>query len=488
MVDDDLSTKKGKKDKSAGRQRGFILRAQVEESAVSRVVPWFKDAAKKLLDCSAVSRIDCDEAANLKKKKKNEKAERVANAGNFANLGANECRVETPCRIRHFAHGPGYRVEVAEGSVMQRLHMFTCGKEIPQKDWLALLLAALESTGSHVMLVKRSAKASNEEGTSGDAAQPAPGAEEADADVKIAIRKDKAQQDENSWLQTMMGGCMIDDDGNEEQAEQGAPVVSQEQKAKVNIKVQENAKEDSSRGQAGYTSSRWDALDPSRSHTGEGSKKGRPAGSQQQAQGQSWYPQVRSGKQDQSKPHQKQQQQQQHQQNRQQQQQQQQQQQPKQQKQQQPKQQQQQSQQQQQQWESQNWWQEQEWQSEQQQRSAPSTAPWAWVNGLHQAQGASAVAEPVKKEARPASEAWQSSWNESASWNEPAWQENPSTEKTSENRTNRWQRGQAQNQVQECGECGRGRPLKFYLDSDDGGWYCRKCWVDFYNAEPPNKA
>jgi len=38
-----------------------------------------------------------------------------------------------------------------------------------------------------------------------------------------------------------------------------------------------------------------------------------------------------------------------------------------------------------------------------------------------------------------------------------------------------------------CGECGRGRPLKLWQDPDDSQWYCRVCWVNFYERDPPDK-
>jgi hypothetical protein len=42
-------------------------------------------------------------------------------------------------------------------------------------------------------------------------------------------------------------------------------------------------------------------------------------------------------------------------------------------------------------------------------------------------------------------------------------------------------------QATACGECGRGRPLKLFMDPDDSQWYCRMCWLDFYGKEPPKK-
>lgn len=38
-----------------------------------------------------------------------------------------------------------------------------------------------------------------------------------------------------------------------------------------------------------------------------------------------------------------------------------------------------------------------------------------------------------------------------------------------------------------CTECQRGRPLKLFKDDDDGNVYCRMCWFQFYEMEPPRK-
>ncbi|CAJ1352801.1 unnamed protein product [Effrenium voratum] len=158
-------------------------------------VPWLElvvqDPAKQLMNCAVVSRVDADEAANVKKAKKKEKDLAVPN------LGANECRIETTSRIHHFAHGPGFRVEVSEGTSAQRLNMFTSRREIPLKDWLAFLLKALESrTGRHVMILKRSGK---------EVLGGAVGEKQAE-EAKVQLRRDKAQQAENEWLQSLLSG------------------------------------------------------------------------------------------------------------------------------------------------------------------------------------------------------------------------------------------------------------------------------------------
>jgi len=159
------------------------------------------------MDTGIVSRVDADEAANVKKAKKKEKANDAA----IANLGANECRIETISRIHHFAHGPGYRLQVAEGMVAQRLNLFTNRREIALKDWLSGVLGALESTGTHIMLLKRSS--GNGEVTGGvvtgektDGGDDQKKEGKATGEMKIQLRRDKAQQAENDWLQSLLGG------------------------------------------------------------------------------------------------------------------------------------------------------------------------------------------------------------------------------------------------------------------------------------------
>ncbi|CAE8613040.1 unnamed protein product [Polarella glacialis] len=222
VCDDDLSAtgkSKRQRDKQSGRQRGYIIRTDVDEHPLSRVVPWFKAAVQKLMDFAAVSRVDADEVASTKKKKNNSNREKAAETTmpNLGSPGVNECRIQTTSRIQHFAHGPGYRVEVMEGMAMQRLHLFTCRREIPAKDWLTLLISALESSGCHVMLARKVQGSS--EVASMPGALPADkeiGAEnakregESDVDIKIQLRKDVAQQEENAWLQTMMDSCTLD--------------------------------------------------------------------------------------------------------------------------------------------------------------------------------------------------------------------------------------------------------------------------------------
>lgn len=459
MCDDDLGGSKSKrnKDKTAGKQRGFIIRTDVEESPLTRVVPQFKAAAKKLMDCSVVSRVDADESSNVKKKKKNDKAAKDASAESARpKLGAGECRVTISCKIHHFAHGPGYRVEVAEGDMMQRLHMFTCRKEVQAKDWLALLLSALESTGSHVMILRRDQANGNAAAVQQADSNVERGAAEKTG-VTVQVRKSKAQQDENEWLQSLMGNCDVapdEDTGAERQGEPNERTRAAAPAAKT-AAAPATASTQRLPPKVPADASRWDALAPSKPRAAREERHQSQKGSAQgkgQKSGYAKQPQVRTSAADPRQP------------------------------------------------------------TGPSSRGTPAAAPWAWVNGLHKAQGASAVkhVEPSPTE-QIVYEDWEQSWESSAAESWSAWSsgndgrhgrgsstDDRQWQQDSWYLQNAWQPAAPQHRVEPqaaggsrapartCGECGRGRPLKLF--EDDGGWYCRMCWVQFYGVEPPGRS
>eukprot|EP00927_Polykrikos_kofoidii_P083548 TRINITY_DN8581_c0_g1_i1.p1 TRINITY_DN8581_c0_g1~~TRINITY_DN8581_c0_g1_i1.p1 ORF type:complete len:858 (+),score=151.88 TRINITY_DN8581_c0_g1_i1:56-2629(+) len=196
LADEEENEKSSRRRKKlAGRQRGFILRVEHEEQPWQRVVPAFQASAITLLKSGAASRIDVEEAVSSKKGKRKAK-ERLT-----VNIGANECRVETISRINHFAHGPGFRVEVTEGAISQRILFFTDKKEVPADEWHMSVTTAIEGTGSHVMLGRRL----KTEGEVADGGKQ--GCEELSSDL---IQKDRAQKDDNMWLQSVMDSCMLD--------------------------------------------------------------------------------------------------------------------------------------------------------------------------------------------------------------------------------------------------------------------------------------
>lgn len=164
-IQEETENTKGRKKEQAGKQRGFIVRVD-NESEECNVVSFFQAAARKLHQSGVVSRIDHDENSGERKKKK-KKARDPAKAVSeeqdeegdaleikhidLSTLADNECRIETMARCTHNAHGPGFRVEVAQGGSRQALHMFTDKKELSVTDWLDHVSAAIRSTGPRVM-------------------------------------------------------------------------------------------------------------------------------------------------------------------------------------------------------------------------------------------------------------------------------------------------------------------------------------------------
>merc|ERR1712060_106065 len=153
-----------------------------------------------------ISRVDVDNSEEGARKKKNRrKKQDAANSGAAPDekqeeeekkeeevvvvpempLGINECRVTTTARCNHNAHGSGFRVEIWSDDGRQRCHFFTTTKDLPCSAWHSSLTEAVSATGSRAML-GRSLEARRE------------GAD------------DKAGQDEDEWLSTLMGKCMVE--------------------------------------------------------------------------------------------------------------------------------------------------------------------------------------------------------------------------------------------------------------------------------------
>lgn len=426
---------KKKKEKTSGKQRGFILRADVEESPVTKVVPWFKVATQKLLDCGLISRLDPDEAANSKKKNKN-RGEKAATS-----LGANECHVETTSRIHHFAHGPGFRVEVSEGNVTQRLHFYTSRKEINPKEWHSLLVTAIESTGSHVMLARKTAL----EMAEGELAKEEAAGEGRNG-MKVQLKKDKASQDESAWLQSMLNGCLVaeaDAEGEEEE-DRGSRGSQKETPQPARPREAEQEEEESPKERSS----------PSRSSPSAAASQPRQGGaSQRQPQrqappsvsqvhsrwaalsepaperGQRQQPRQQPVSQptwDQCRPQQQLQQQL---------------------------------------WDrsrrpQQQSWYTQAWEDSSPQQSWEPSSQRQWQEGYRQQGGADG--RELLNLLQGAPDHLQA----------PA----PPQER------------EPQRRGRVCGECRRGGPLKLFQDPEDECWYCRVCWVEFYGKEPPMKS
>lgn len=199
MIDEDAGGSKTKKakERTAGRQRGFVVR--LADDGRTRVTADLQAAVDHLVGAGSVTRVDIDDSISKpsKKKKNKDKAgeeeEVDPDQPPMLPLGPNECRVETTGRIQHFAHGRGFRVDVFEPGTRQRIHMYTPDKEVPVAEWHRLVVAAIKDTGGQAMLGRM--VGGDEGGSNGKAAQPAP---------PPRVR-DQAKQDEDDWLDSVMG-------------------------------------------------------------------------------------------------------------------------------------------------------------------------------------------------------------------------------------------------------------------------------------------
>mmetsp|Transcript_3499 Transcript_3499/g.3854 ORF Transcript_3499/g.3854 Transcript_3499/m.3854 type:complete len:282 (-) Transcript_3499:138-983(-) len=189
-VDEDDGKKGKKKDRQAGKQRGFIVRVDQDERV--NVLQVLQAATDKLLSTGIVSRVDLDETEGKKRNKKGREVEEVVEECEKASLplGVNECRVEIIGRCQHQAHGVGFTISAAEGNVLQRIHLFTAGKELTVDSWHNALVKALQADGTRVMM-----------GRVSPAIAPDPPEKESKAK--------EAAKEEDDWLDSLMGRCMV---------------------------------------------------------------------------------------------------------------------------------------------------------------------------------------------------------------------------------------------------------------------------------------
>eukprot|EP00931_Biecheleriopsis_adriatica_P116280 TRINITY_DN91946_c0_g1_i1.p1 TRINITY_DN91946_c0_g1~~TRINITY_DN91946_c0_g1_i1.p1 ORF type:complete len:298 (+),score=90.34 TRINITY_DN91946_c0_g1_i1:152-1045(+) len=192
-IDEDDGKKGKKKEKQAGKQRGFIVRVDRDETI--NVMPPFQAAVEKLMKSGVVSRVDLEESEGKKRNKKGKEVkEEVQEEVVTIPLGPNECRVEIAARCQHQAHGVGFTVSVAEGGGSQRIHLYTANKELSVADWHSCLVEALQADGSRCMMGRMS-----------PAIAPPEPPDEKEIQTKKSVRE------EEDWLASLMGGCMVSD-------------------------------------------------------------------------------------------------------------------------------------------------------------------------------------------------------------------------------------------------------------------------------------
>lgn len=218
-VDDDDGQRGKKKERQSGKQRGFVVRvANGNDDRVIVLTP-FQATIDRLLSSGVVSRVDLEEAEGKKKNKKGKaavKEEPAEEQPAGVPLGPNECRVELASRCQHQAHGVGFTISLAEPGHHQRMHVFTARKEIPLSEMHKQILEACHNTGGQILMGRMS---------------PAIAPEPPDSSKENKNKKDMAKEEEDDWLDSLMGRCMVSGTaketrgGSSEAAATGAPAA-----------------------------------------------------------------------------------------------------------------------------------------------------------------------------------------------------------------------------------------------------------------------
>ncbi|CAE8702771.1 unnamed protein product, partial [Polarella glacialis] len=209
VVDDDswdIGRNKKRNMHRAGKERGYLVR--VEADLHARVVPWFKVACKILVSDEVCSKVDVDEACNVKKQKK------LLSKPRDIALGANECRVETLMRCYHVASGPGFKVEVCCDQVRQSIHFFTNHRAMPIVEWHAYLSEAVERAYGQVFSCLSSRSCSTDcPGDAGDQVAQLGRVRE----VLVAPARQDAQfAEEEEWASALMGAGLEEENKENE--------------------------------------------------------------------------------------------------------------------------------------------------------------------------------------------------------------------------------------------------------------------------------
>eukprot|EP00435_Cladocopium_sp_Y103_P038724 s1042_g10.t1 len=124
--------------KAVGKERGYLVR--VEMDAQARVVSWFKAALQILVRDQVVSKVDPNEAKNVKRRKQRGQH--------------NECHVETLQRCHHGVCGPGFQVRVSSNEAFQEINLFTNHQVLPAESWDQALSEALHRAYGRVFFAQ----------------------------------------------------------------------------------------------------------------------------------------------------------------------------------------------------------------------------------------------------------------------------------------------------------------------------------------------
>lgn len=209
-IDDEESKKSKKKGAPAARTRGFLVRVDQDDRV--RVMAPLQGAVDDLIKAGVVTRLDVDDPTKGQRRSKaKDSKEEEAVVG--PPLGINECRVETRNRIQHQAHGFGFCVQASSSEASQRINIFTGPKEMSWADWHTQIVEALSKGGNRVTI-----------GRLADADGPArPDGKPASRGAFGAPKKkDEARQQEDDWLESVLGRCMVGKEKDKEKAKDTA--------------------------------------------------------------------------------------------------------------------------------------------------------------------------------------------------------------------------------------------------------------------------
>mmetsp|Transcript_60386 Transcript_60386/g.127963 ORF Transcript_60386/g.127963 Transcript_60386/m.127963 type:complete len:303 (+) Transcript_60386:108-1016(+) len=206
IIEDELGDKRKKTKEKGGKQRGYVVR--VEGDTRTRVMGSIQAAVDYLTEREVISRVDIDDSEKPKgrksknkdnmgkKKAEGEEEEEVV----ILPIATNECRVEIKARVSHFAHGRGFKVHIEEPGTLQRLHLFTPDQEMSAKDFHKQLVDAIQKTGGATALTRMA----------GDLDPP-------------SKPKDEAQAQEDDWLESLMGSCMVAPKAKKKEPKEDSP-------------------------------------------------------------------------------------------------------------------------------------------------------------------------------------------------------------------------------------------------------------------------
>lgn len=179
----------GRKKRHAGRaigkERGYLVR--IEMDAQARVVSWFKAALQILVREQVVSKVDPNEAKNVKRRKQRGQH--------------NECHVETLQRCHHGVCGPGFQVRVSSCEAFQEINLFTNHQVLAAETWDQALSEALHRAYGRVFFAQ--ADTPDLDDSLGELGHPV-------SPQAVSASFDPHFKDEEAWLANLLGRDLLE--------------------------------------------------------------------------------------------------------------------------------------------------------------------------------------------------------------------------------------------------------------------------------------